>query len=572
VNDTGWRRLLSATRVRAGGQWPATVFSSLHGYKASFVGADALAAVTLLVIAVPEQLATSRLAGMPPVTAFYAFIAGTLLIAMLGSSPQMSVGADSTIAPLFAVGIAHLAPADSSNYIDLVGILAVFVGVIVALVGLLRLGWIAEFLSDPIITGFLAGIAVIIVVHQLPDLFGLPSTSGSTLHRIGFAWAHLDRTNGWALGIGAATFAVVLAAKRIDRRFPGALAALIGSTVVVAVFGLPAHGVSVLGAFAHGAPRFGLVGLSWSALGSVAPIAGVVALVVLAQSAATSRAFADEGDYEVNVGRDFIGVGAGNIAAGLCGSFPVNASAPRTAAVASVHGRTQAAGLGAAAALALLIPAAALLKDVPLATLAGVLLYIATRIFHVHDLLDIARFDRFELALALVTLLTVALVGVEQGIGVALGLAVVDRARLTARPQLHVLGRIPGTTSWAPMSTTEGAVPLPGALVVLFASPLWYANAVHFREEIDGALARAAERPSLVVLDTLGMTDIDYTGTRALRRVLDELHRDGIEVAMARAGSHLRQGLVRSGLFEQVGAAHFYPSVDEAITALGSKG
>ena len=173
---------------------------------------------------------------MPPVTAFYAFIAGTVLIAMLGSSPQMSVGADSTIAPLFAVGIAHLAPPDSSRYIDLVGILAVLVGVIVALVGLLRLGWIAEFLSAPIITGFLAGVAVIIVVHQLPDLFGLPSTTGSTLHRIGFAWGHLDQTNGWALGIGAATFAVVLAAERIDRKFPGALIALVGSTVVVAAW------------------------------------------------------------------------------------------------------------------------------------------------------------------------------------------------------------------------------------------------------------------------------------------------------------------------------------------------
>jgi len=562
VRDTRWHRLFAATRVRAGGQWPAAVFSSLRGYKASFIGGDALAAVTLLVIAVPEQLATSRLAGMPPVTAFYAFID------TLGSSPQMSVGADSTIAPLFAVGIAHLALPDSSRYVDLVGILAVFVGVIVALVGLLRLGWIAEFLSAPIIAGFLAGVAVIIVVHQLPDLFGLPSTSGSTLHRIGFTLGHLDRTNGWALGIAAATFAVVVAGERIARRFPGALVALVGSTVVVAVFGLPARGVNVLGAIAHGAPRFGLVGLSWSALGSVAPIAAVVALVVLAQSAATSRAFADEGDYEVDVGRDFIGIGAGNIAAGLCGSFPVNASAPRTAAVASARGRTQAAGLGAAAALALLIPAAALLKDVPLAALAGVLLYIATRIFHVRDLMDIARFDRFELGLALVTLITVALIGVEQGIGVAVGLAVLDRTRLSARPQLHVLGRIPGTTSWAPLSATESATQLPGVLVVLFATPLWYANAVHFRAQIDEALARAGGKPSLLVLDTMGMSDIDYTGSRALRRVLDELDRDGVEVAVSRAGAHLRQGLAQSGLLERIGDAHFYPSVDKAITAL----
>ena len=544
---------------------------SLRGYKSSFVGADALAALALLAVAVPEQLATSRLAGMPPISAFYAFIAGTVLFALLGSNSQMSVGADSTIAPLFAVGIAHLAPTGSFRYVDLVGILAVMVGVIVALVGLLRLGWIADFLSTPIITGFLAGVAVIIVVHQLPDLLGLSSISGSTLHRIGAVAGELDQTNGWALGIGMVTFVVVAAAQRVDRKLPGALVALMGSTVFVGVLGLHSHGVAVLGSFEHGAPRFGLVGLSWSALGSVAPIAAVVALVVLSQSAATTRAFADQGGYEVDVGRDFLGVGAGNILAGLCGSFPVNASPPRTAIVASAGGRTQAAGLGAAAALALLVPAAGLLRDVPLATLAGVLIFVATRIFHSRELVAIARFDLFEFGLTVITLLTVALVGVEQGIGVAVGLAVLDRTRLSARPQLHVLGRISGTTSWAPLSSAADAAQVPGVLVVLFATPLWYANAVHFRANVDRALARAEGIPKLLVLDAMGMSDIDYTGSRALREVLDKLDRDHIEVAVARAGTHLRQGLVRSGLAERIGAERFFDSVGEAVTVLRSK-
>jgi MFS superfamily sulfate permease-like transporter len=550
---------------------PPAIFLSLHNYKSSFAGADALAAVTLLAIAVPEQLATSRLAGMPPVSAFYAFIAGTLLFAVLGSNPQLSVGADSTIAPLFAVGIAHLASTDSARYIDLIGILAVMTGVIVVLVGLLRLGWIANFLSAPIITGFLAGVAVIIAVHQLPDLLGLPSVSGSTLHRIGTVAGRLDHTNGWALGIGVITFVVVAGAERIDRKLPGALVALIGSTILVGGLGLHSHGVAVLGSFAHGAPRFGLVGLSWSALGSVVPIAAVVALVVLSQSAATTRAFADQGGYEVNVGRDFVGVGAGSILAGLCGSFPVNASPARTAIVASSGGRTQAAGLGAAAALALLIPASSLLKDVPLATLAGVLIFVATRIFHVRELVSIAHFDLFEFGLTLVTLLTVALVGVEQGIGVAVGLAVLDRTRLSARPQLHLLGCIAGTTSWAPLSIAANAAQVPGVLVVLFATPLWYANAIHFKAEVDRALARAVGTPKLFVLDALGMSDIDYTGTRALRGVLDQLDRDHVEVAVARAGTHLRQGLTRSGLLERIGPERFFPSVGEAVATLGPK-
>jgi len=227
------------------------------------------------------------------------------------------------------------------------------------------------------------------------------------------------------------------------------------------------------------------------------------------------------------------------------------------------------AGLAAAAALIALIPAAGLLRDVPLATLAAVLIYIATRIFHVSDLIAIARFDRFELGLAVVTLLTVALVGVEQGIGVAVGLAILDRTRLSARPQLHVLGRIPHTTSWAPLSASKEAAQVPDVLAVLFATPLWYANAVHFRAQLEASLERALGTPRLLVLDALGMSDLDYTGSRALAEVLDGLDRDRIDFAVARAGGHAREGLRRSGLLARIGDDHLFASVDEAVTALG---
>jgi SulP family sulfate permease len=217
--------------------------SSLRGYRREWVGADAGAALALLVIVIPEQLATSRLAGMPPVTGFYAFVAGSVLFAVFGTNPHLSVGADSTIAPLFAVGVGHLAATGSARYVDLVGILAVMVGAIVALVGILRLGWIAEFMSVPIITGFLAGVAVIIVVHQLPDLLGLPGGSGSTVHRMQGVVSHLSQVNGWSLAIGLGVMAVVVVAARIDRRFPATLVAMIGSVVLVAVLGLERSGL-----------------------------------------------------------------------------------------------------------------------------------------------------------------------------------------------------------------------------------------------------------------------------------------------------------------------------------------
>jgi sulfate permease, SulP family len=553
--------------------WPSRVvlLGSLRGYRRSWAAPDVLAAIALLVIALPEQLATARLAGMPPVTGWYAFIAGTTMFALLGSSTQLSIGADSTIAPLFAVGIGHLAAAGSHRYIELIAILSVSVGILVALVWLLRLGWIAEFLSAPIITGFLAGVAVIIIVHQLPDLLGVTAAGGTTVHRVASVISHLGQTSGWTLGIGVAVFMIALVVVRIDRRIPGALIGLVGSTALVSVANLRAHGVHVLGAIAHGAPHFGLGGLSWTTIGQVAPIAGVVALVIVSQTAATTRAFAARGGYEVDLGRDLLGAGAGSVLAGLAGAFPVNASPGRTGAVASVGGRSQVAGLLAAAAIVVLIPAAGVLRDLPLATLAGVLVFVATRIFHGRDLVAVARFDRIELGLALVTLLAVALIGVEQGIGVAVGLAILDRTRISAQAHVHVLGRIPGTTSWVPLLGAPRTEQVPGVLVLLFPNPLWYANSNYFRSHVEKLVEAAEPAPYALVLDTFGMSDIDFTGANEFRRLLDELDRRGIALAIARAGQTVRDDLDRAGLLERIGEDRLLPSADEAVTALTHK-
>jgi len=544
------------------------VLTSLHGYQRAWASADLAAGLTLLVIAVPEQLATSRLAGMPPITGFYAFVAGTVLFALLGSNPQMSVGADSTIAPLFAAGVSALALTGSARYIDLVGILAVMVGLIVMLVSILRLGWMAEFLSTPISTGFLSGVAVIIIAHQLPDFFGLPPTGGTNQHRVGYVLTHLNEVNGWSLAIGVGVLAIMLVSARLDRRIPAALIGLVGSTALVVALDLPSHGVAVLGTVKTGAPHFGLTGLSWSTLGSLAPLAAVVALVVVTQTAATTRGFAERGGYDVDAGRDFLGVGAGSVLAGLMGSFPVNASPPRTGAVVTAGGRTQAGALGAAAMVILLIPFANVLKDVPLATLAAILIFVALRLFRVRDLIAIARFNLFEFGLAAVTLLTVVLVGVEQGIGVAVGLAILDRIRLSARPQLHVLGRLPGTTSWQRSALDPSAEQVPGIMVALFATPIWYANAVRFRDEVSEALAHAPGPVRVFVLDTIGMSDIDFTGTSAMSQVIDLCEREDIAFGIARSGVHLHDSLRRSGLAARIGEDHFFTSVNEAVTAL----
>ncbi len=538
------------------------------GPRAALV-ADARAALVLLAIAVPEQLATSRLAGMPPFTGYEAFIAGSLAFAFLGSNRQLSVGADSTIAPLLAAGAAGLAPAGSARNVAIVGLASLGVGALVILAGVLRIGWIAEFLSTPIITGFLAGVAVVIAVHQLPDLLGTPNGHGSTLRRVGALVRGLDHVHPATVALGLGVLALVVSVETRDRRLPAALGGLAASTAVVAAFGLAHHGVAVVGSVRVAVAPLSLAGLSWSVAGRVLGLAAVVALVVISQTSATTRAFADLGGFETDVNRDFVGVGAGSLLAGLLGSFAVDASPPRTAAVADAGGRTRAAGLLAALALAALTPFAFLLRDVPVAALAAVLLFVAGRLLHVRDLVAIARFSLFEFLLSALTLVAVAFVGVEQGIGVAVALAIVDRAWRSARPQLHVLGRIPATTSWAPLSSPEHPEVLPGVLVVLFATPLWYANAGHFRSQFTGALAQAGPTTRAVVLDAIGMFDIDFTGCRALGSVLDDLERRGVALLIARAGAHARASLERGGLLARIGPARFFSSVDEAVASAG---
>ena len=422
-------------------------FTSLHGYQRAWAGADLVAGLTLLVIAVPEQLATSRLAGMPPDHRLLRLRGGHRC-----SSPSWAPTRRCRSGPTRPSHRSSppacppsLSPAPP-HYVDLVEILAVMVGLIVMLVSLLRLGWIAEFLSTPIVTGFLSGVAVIIIVHQLPDLLGLPPTGGNepAPHRLR---AHPPRRGQRvdARHRRSVCWPSWSCCARLDRRIPGALIGMVASTALVGALGLQAHGVAVLGTVATGAPHVGLTGLSWSTLRSLAPLAAVVALVVVTQTAATTRAFAEQGGYDVDAGRDFLAVGAGSVVAGLVGSFPVDASPPRTGAVATAGGRTQAGALGAAAGGGPPHPGGGRAGG-RAAGDAGRHLDLrgAPALQPGATWSPSPASTSSSSALAAVTLLTVVLVGVEQGIGVAVGLAILDRIRLSARPQLHVLGRVPG--------------------------------------------------------------------------------------------------------------------------------
>jgi SulP family sulfate permease len=546
---------------------------TLHGYQGSWLVPDLTAGLTLVAIAIPEQIATAHLASMPAVAGLYAFVAGSVLFALLGRHPQMSVGADSTIAPVFAAGVVVIATTRTSAYPHLVNMTALLVGALLVVAGLLRLGWVADFFPLPVVTGVLAGIGVDILVHQLPTVLGLPGGGTTTIGRIRAVIDQIGKVNGWALGIAAAVLCIVVIAERVDGRIPGALLGVIGATAVVGLAGLPSRGVKVVGTVQAGVPRFGWPSASLHQVGSLMAMAVTVAFLCVVQTSATSRLGpSGAADRPEHLNMDLAAVGAGSLLAGFAGSFAVDASPPRTAVVGSAGGRSQVSGLVAVLAIvAVLAFATSLLKNLPEAALGAILVFVASRLFHLGEFRRVLSFSWFEFALMLLTVVVVVLVGVEQGVVAAALIALAQRTRLAARPVDAVLGREPGTDHWIQTDIGRPTEQVAGVLVYLLFAPLWYANVARVTERIRRAVA-AASPVQLLVLDANGMSDVDYTGAKTLGEMVNDLHQAGTVVAVARASHLVHHDLRHAGVLALVGPQRFFPSVEEAVSALARAG
>jgi MFS superfamily sulfate permease-like transporter len=511
--------------------------------RANFSG-QLLAGITLLAIAIPEQLATSQLAGVPAFTAMVAFITATLVFFVIGSNPIVSVGADSTIAPLFAVALLRLAPASSAEYMELVAATAVVAGLIIMAIGLLKLGWLADFLSLPIVVGFMAGIGVIIITHQLPRVLGVPSGGESFISRLQWISHQFGHVSTWSVVLALGTLVVMVVGEKLNAKLPWALAAVLVATILTAVGSLASHGVQQLGTVSAGLPIWRLHWLSGSEWGTVCTTALTLVIVILSQSAATSRTTADDLGIADNISRDFVGVGLANVACGLVGAFPVNASPARTSVTKLAGGRTKLVLLVAGLGALVLSPFAKFAHMIPLAALAGVLWFVGGRLIKIGQFRKILASSRLEFAFALVSALGVIFIGVEQGLGIAVGLAILDQTWRSARPRMIELGRRTGTTSWEP-EEEEGVERVDHILVVLFGEELFFANAGIFRREMHDQLAKFPETEH-VVIDAVAIADIDFTGMTALSQVVADLTNDKISISFARANATVRERLTKS--------------------------
>jgi MFS superfamily sulfate permease-like transporter len=533
------------------------------------IGRELAAGLTLAAIAIPEQMATARLGGFSPEIGLVAFVAATAAFLLLGGNRLLSAGADSTITPIFAgtLGALSLSSVDQAQA---AAVLALMVGTLVAAAGVLRLGRIADLLSRPVLTGFLAGIAVHIVISQAPFVLGVAAPSGEVSSRLAQLWREAPNANPVVMLIAFGTFAATFWLEKINPRLPGALAALATATALCALLGLEQRGVSTLGALRSGFPRPHMPLTGFAIVQDMVGLSFMLALVIMVQTGATTRAFC-RGESDVN--RDFIGMGAAGLMSGMFGAFPVNASPPRTAVALEAGGHSGWTGaVAAAVTLALLLFGTGLVAYTPTAALAGILLAIAVRLVHVAILREMLHRAPEELALACITVGLIVFLPIETGVAAAIFLSLGHGVFIIARARLVLFEHVADTTIWWPMQQTHVADvdQVPGVLVVGFQAPLTFLNADDFRRQLRQWVADEADTPRLLVLEASGIIQIDFTAAEILKELAAELREQGVKLAVARLEAVRAQtDFERFGLTQALGATHFFRSVAEAVVALG---
>ena len=546
--------------------WP--IFRSLASYRIGVLPGDLMAGLTLAAIAIPEQMATARLGGFAPQIGFFAFMAGSLGFAMLGSNRFLSCGADSTITPIFAGGLAAVAATGSPEYQALAIALALMVGVTLLASGAFRLGGIANLLSVPVTVGFLAGISVHIIVSQLPSVLGLDSPSGPTLDRIGALALELGRANPYTMILGFGVLAVVFVSEMLSAKIPGALIGLAAATLTVIGASLESKGVKVVGQVPGTLPMPTLPDLAPEQWVRLVPLAFVITIVVMVQTAATTRSFPSDPRKPADVDHDFLGAGAGSLLAGLFGAFPVNASPPRTGIVAETGGQTQLSGLAAAViVLALLAFGTGLLRHVPEAALGGILLFVALRIIRIKQITTIYRQSFAEFLLILATAALIIVLPIEQGAFLGIVLSLLHGIWNTTRAKLVEFERVPGTTIWWPIHPHIVGERIPDVTVVGLQAPLSFLNAPGFRTEVAHLLDTSA--PKLLVLEASGMVEIDFTAAQVLLEIFKACNEHRVTVAVARLESlRAQMAFEQFELYNVLPKDRVFHSVDEAVRVL----
>ena len=535
-------------------------------YRREWLAGDVLAGVSVCIIMIPSVIAYAGLMGLAPQHGLYAALVPLVVYALFGSSRQVIVGPDIAISLLIASTIGPLAAGDPSRAAGLAALLALLCGLLLLLGARANLGTVADFLSQPVLVGYMTGAALILIGSQLSKLFGVPLKNSDFFPRLYELAGKLHQTHGLTLMLGLLLLALLLALHRLTPRIPGALVACVIGIAASLLFRLESRGVTLVGSFPSGLPAFALPGASWRDLQSLLPAAIGIAMLTYTEGILLARAFAAKNGYEVNANQELNALGLSDVAVGLFQGFSITGSQARTTVNDATGGKTQLASLIAALTLALfllfLTPVMARLPEV---ALAAFLIYAGLGLVEFDVMARIYRYYPRSAVIAALTTLSVLAAGVVVGILFGVALSLLGLINRISNPPDAVLSEVPGSgfhdLGNAPRQT------LPGLIVYRFYAPLLFSNAGHFVGRVRALIAASPQPVRWFLVDAQAITDIDVTAVEALHALNEEMQRQGVVLKIAHANRPLRELLQRTGLALEIGPESFFHSVHECVDA-----
>ena len=530
---------------------------------------DVLAGLSLASMTIPQVLGYTRIAGTPLVTGLYTALLPVAAFAAFGASRHMVVAADSATAAIFSGGLRGMAEPHSAHYVQLAGMVALLAAALLLLARVFRLGFLADFLSRTVLIGFLAGVGLQVGIAMLGDMLGLTLSAHLAWQQLVEMAGLLTQSAalpGWPpAALSVAALLVLGFGKRFAPRWPVALLLVIGAIAASAAFGFEGRGIAVLGVVAGGLPPLGLPQVGWRDVLALLPVAVSCVIVIIAQSAATSRSFAQRHGETEDFNRDLVGLAAANAAAACSGAFVVNGSPTQTATAEAVGARSQVAQLSfAGVTLVVLLCLTPALHHLPRCVLATLVFTIALHMIDLRALRDIRRESPGEFRLALLTAAAVVGVGVELGILLAMGLSLLRHVRHSYEPHTGVLAR-DAAGEWQVLPCSAARLTEPGMLVYRFGADLFYANERRFADELRGLVDHIGPDLRALVVDASAMADLDYSAARMLRQLIAELKGRQVALVFGRVSPALRSDMQRHGIAASLGAQHLHASLHEAL-------
>jgi SulP family sulfate permease len=547
-----------------------SLFGGLRPVSRGPMARNAVAGAILASMNIPQVLGYARIAGMPVVTGLYTVLLPLAAFAVFGSSRHLVVAADSATAAILFGSLSPMAAPGSEKYVALVGMVALLTGGFLLLARIFRLGFLADFQSRTVLVGFLTGVGFQVGISMLKDMVGVAVVSRFTLVQAWETLRGLPQANLPTVGLSALVVGGILLGKRFAPRWPLPLVAVVGTIAASAAFHFAQHGIAVIGPVPGGLPSIGLPDVSWSEVLRLLPVAAACFVMIMTQSAATSRVFAERYHEDVDVDADILGLSAANAAAALSGAFVVNGSPTQTAMAERAGARSQVAQLAfAAVVLLVLLALTGPLQYLPRCVLAAIVFTIAIGMIKLTDLRDVLRESPGEFHLAVITAAAVVAIGVEQGILLAMALSLFRHVRHSYRP--HTMMLTPDATGqWMPTPVTPGKETAPGLVIYRFGADLFYANHARFTDDVRALVEHAPTPVRWFIVDAAAITDIDYSAARSMRDLLDDLARQEVGMVFGRVSSYLRSDMDRHCISAAVGEARIFSTLHEAIAAAQS--